>query len=416
MTLPSLPEDQVDLVSWLVGQDDVVFNNKEQDFYQGAKDFYSLPSGNTSEWLPSEDLCRDVSDDDLLYKEGFDMKLEDCIAVDTNANTWQDLLIGSDAEFVRQVDQEHQLVQLRVNQEQLSYKSQVLINSNIPQFSTVKYDNSRYEPSQSCDHQSYGSPYYGYDNSFNSPLSSYCESACSPPDVSSEFGSPMSGYDEPTVDFSDLDFSSSKTEQPYDHGYESLDKFSDVKYEHVFKRPETLFDELQVGITCNPINIETDEEIFEISDDESQYHSPTLCVIDGIGDNSPAADSKNVVYCKRFSSPRASVDSVSGSFQGVGMLDINSESDHSENRVVCGQKRKAPYTQAERKLRKKEQNKRAAIKYREKKKIECDEIEGEYYVENAKFEELQSKLKAKVSELLVYHQLVLEKMPDFYEQ
>lgn len=412
MTLPSLSEDQLDLVSWLVGQDDLVFNNKEQDFYQGAKDFYSLPSGNTSEWLPSEDLCRDVPDDDLLYKEGVHMKLEDCIAVDTNANTWQDLLMGSDAEFVRKVDQEHQLVQLHANQEQLSYENEVLINSNFPQFSTVEDDNSRYEPGQSCDYQTYGSPHYGYDVSFNSPLSSYTESACSPP---SEFGSPMSGYDEHTVDFSDHKFSFSKSEIPYDYGYESQPKYSDVKYERVFKRPETSVDE-QMVITCNPINTETDEEIFEVSDDEGRYQSPSLCVIDGIGDYSTTADAKNVVYCKRFSSPRESVGSISGSLQGVGMLDIDSESDHSENRVLCGQKRKAPYTQIERKLRKKEQNKRAAIKYREKKKIECDEIEGEYSAESKKYEELQSKLKAKVSELLVYHQLVLEKMPDLYEQ
>lgn len=416
MNLPNLPEDQMDLVSWLIDQED--YNNNKQDFYLGAKDLCLLPSGNTSEWLPSEDLCRDVPDDDLLYQGDVDMKLEDCIAVDTNASNWQDMLIGSDAEFVRQVDQQHQLLQLNANKQEQLCHEKISINNSIPQFSTVKYDNSRYEPSKSFNYQTYSSPHYGYSDSANSPLSSYSlaspPSVLSEPSVSSDFGSPLSGYDESTVDFSDINFESSKKEQPY-HVHESLDQYSDVKYEQIYNKPETPFVE-QIGITCNPISTETDEEIFELSDDEGGYQSPSLCVIDGFGDYSAASDSKNVIYCKRFSSPRTSVDSITGSLQGVSMHGVNSDSNHFENNVACSQKRKAPYTQVERKLRKKEQNKRAAIRYREKKKLESDEIEGEYTVEVNKYEEVQSKLKAKISELLVYHQLALEKIPDLYEQ
>lgn len=101
-------------------------------------------------------------------------------------------------------------------------------------------------------------------------------------------------------------------------------------------------------------------------------------------------------------------DSVDGSMASPvsGMCD-DSESDDSFSVGSSG--KRVPFTATERRLRKKEQNKRAAIRYREKKKTEMEEVSDVHHEALQLNKKLQAEKSKKLAEFGVLRSLLMAK-------
>lgn len=99
-------------------------------------------------------------------------------------------------------------------------------------------------------------------------------------------------------------------------------------------------------------------------------------------------------------------DSVDVSIASPGMFEDSESDDFS---VASSSGKRVPFTVTERRLRKKEQNKRAAIRYREKKKSEMEIVTEEHQQTLILNKKLQEEKKKVLAEFAVIRSLLVEK-------
>jgi len=450
-----LPGAQVDLVNWL---DDPVLNTNYQGFREGAKETYLPPaaSNRSQNWSPVySDISNDLLDSDLASDN-----LDDCLSLNLKDDNFHMQLSGEDAKWARGVAEDYKQLQQRSGRRRKQAHSGQL-------HLEVQYGQQQFDDGYSSNGPN-DSPFQQY-RDVDSPFSPISDSISSP--LSEAYNSPEycnfytpeqcvnqnNSWDLEELDQNDINTlikSESCCTSP-DGQYENELKISDNCYSQLSSNIYNNEDSNKSYIIAfdNDNTSVADEATIEIGDTFKEKPAQVICSSNtdfgynlqqsaqeggwygnNIDNSSPNAcgsperktSLKDIITHEGDSILRDLISPITGSDGSqitarYGALSVNfvhnsqaidnPNEDYSEVDFYPGKKAKrVPFTAEERKLRKKEQNKRAAIIYREKKKKEMDGITERYENALKLHSELEELKKKKIAEFELMQSLLLEKL------
>jgi len=363
----------IDLQSWLFEGETLP---EKQDFHKGAKEDYSvfIGPGSSPHAITSDDIPGWSEKDSADWYA--DLNLDDCFQIDLKNNAWRDNLSGEDAKWASTVLGEYQKFML---------KNEVQEAENETEYNSFDASKDDFTQATEVFHSLPSSP-----ESWEGTIDNmYCDRGQSSDEIEANY------HEFPS--------------KPEDRG-QSSDEIETTHQEFPSK-----------------------PEIIKVPISEAIIH-PQIKVLDVETKSLPATS--KIIFCKRITMP--SPKSVRSSpplkdiitEKGDELLEdfvkleepiANSHFDDRDNLQeipspeydYCevknvSRKRRVPFSQAERKQRKKEQNKRAAIRYREKKKEEQDQMFGSIDEEEDKNLSLREENVRLVSEKEIVKRLFLD--------
>jgi len=382
LDLSGLQDANVDLVNWLVEQDEGHQSySVKQDFLEGAKEIYSLPV--------SQESCSNYNEGGDVYDTG----LQDCLSVDLRGDRWQERLTGVDAEWARGVALEYQAFQQR--------------------------------------RKSGGSGAMSPRSDDLSSLQASCWSDdLSSPQRWSEISSPNSNFYSPDyqLEFTPFQAATDDTTESMDVSptYDSLalceEKF-DKNSLHMAHNQDVVsnVNAVEEALPAEPL-------VIKVGLDQA-FSSPSIKVVDCDVKPNEDRNNSNVIYCRKFSfgDSKQNVsdiklknviesrgdeileEMVQPTFSTVRRVSLDSMSADDDDTTRLTKRKRVPFSREEKKGRKKEQNKRAATRYREKKKSETDELIITLTGEEEKQMKLKDSVKQRYHELMILRSLLARK-------
>jgi len=405
---------QDDLVNWL---DNPAPTPQEhlQGFREGAKETYPPPSSYplplaASNWSPvySDDF------DDLLGADLSSENLDDCLSLNMKDENWHRKLSGDDAKWAAQVSRDYQQFkqQKRMSRGQLD-------DLHAGQQYT---DDAGYLSSEQTDSPPYQVTYQGgYSSPPSVPRSSVSNSpfseAYNSPEYQNFYTPDQSIRQDNDWDLNELDEDEIKsimesvslpTSPNGQQCVETSGNYNVNDFESIYR------------IVCeNSLNDAAPSETkLEIG---SPYENENICYENSTPEtsySSSAYEEQNTVLKDVISEEGDSIlqDLISPIKQGDGsqITACYMTSSYADPLVGTSQQvkitKRVPFTAEERRLRKKEQNKRAAVKYREKKKTEVDYETDRYDEAVNRNKALKERKRAALAEFDVIRSLLMEKL------
>jgi len=425
--------ENIDLQSWL-------FEEDGQDFCVGAKEDYAFAGqGSFSpQEITSDDIPGWTEKDSIKWNA--DLNLDDCLSIDLKSKSWHDNLIGEDAKWASNVYDEYQRF---MAQEKAKDAVQDCFNVNSENF-MLGHDCQDSE--LECDLES---------NLFPLTPDSLIENICN--DIIDETNESDNKLHFENNDYSnDLSKDEAECQQSFENDqpmdslcYEVQNSVDSNKPDHYSNYPS------QDEADCQ-LSFENDQRMddlcYEVPDSVesnkpqiitvplSEAVEPQIQVINVESFKQESPEHSKIIFCRRvtlpspcltpstLALPRRSSLPLTSPPPSVPLKDIITEQgdelfrDFVEmedevkpepellrwSEVEENRKRRIPYTQAERKMRKKEQNKRAAIKYRERKKEEQEKISGSLEEEEERYRQLKEESMRLMTEKEMVKQLFLD--------
>jgi len=375
LDLSGLQDANVDLVNWLVEQDEgqQSFNSVKQDFLEGAKEIYSLPVAQES--------CSNYDEGGDVYDTG----LHDCLSLDLRGDHWQDRLTGVDAEWARGVALEYQVFQQR----RKSGGSDDLSSLQASCWSDDLSSPQRWSEISSPPNSNFYSPDY---QQVFTPFQAATDDTTESMDVSPNYDS--------------LALCEEKFDKNSLHMAHNQDVVSNV----------------QEALPAEPL-------VIKVGLDQA-FSSPSIRVVDCDVKPNEDLNNSNVIYCRKFSfgDSKQNVseniklknviesrgdeileEMVQPTFSTVRRVSLDSMSAADDDTTRLTKRKRVPFSREEKKGRKKEQNKRAATRYREKKKSETDELIITLSGEEEKQTKLKDSVKQRYHELMILRSLLARK-------
>jgi len=448
-----LPGAQVDLVNWL---DEPVINQEYQGFCEGAKETY-LPSpavNRARNWSP---VYSDVSDD-LLDSDLASDNLDDCLSLNLKDDNFHMQLSGEDAEWARGVAEDYRQLQQkrtgrRRRQAQCSgqqhfddgYSSNGPIDSPPYQYYRRDVVNSPSSPASDLTSspmsETYNSPEYCnfytpeqsvnqnnnwdleelYQEDINTVIKS--ERGLTSPHGQSEINFVNTSILQPRLS----NYNNEESNQSYIIAYDNDSKAS-IAEETTIEIGHNYEVEKQAPFIHSRNN---EFGYCQQSTPKNEWYGSSAANTPHDGYQSPDSQQpslKDLIthegdsILRDLISPiqRADGSEITARFVGASSeyvddphsIDdpLNEESSSEASFYSEKKAKRVPFTAEERRLRKKDQNKRAAVKYREKKKIEMDEITERYQAGLKLNTELEEMKRKKMAEFDMIRSLLLEKL------
>lgn len=407
-----LQESQVDLVNWF---ENPAPAQQQQGFRDGAKETYppAFSSLSASTWSPAhpDDY------DDLLGANLSSENLDDCLSLNMKDENWHRQLSGADAEWAEQVSRDYRQLKQKKRKrsgpldDHLSgYKQQYTDDGYLsneptdsPPYQTGFYSplsNLRSSVKSSPFSEAYNSPEY---QTFHTPEQSICQNN------DWDLNELEEKYVQSLVE--SVSLPTSPNDQQYVESSENtddLDSIYRVICENDHEDNTSYETTVEMGSTYQNESIWDDKGALETSYSGNVHESGNLLLKDVISEEGDSilqnlispirqADGSQITACYQASSYSEPLEEET--FQQTGY-----------NNTVLKRPKRVPFTAEERRLRKKEQNKRAAIKYREKKKVEGEDISERYEAVIRLNSELKEKKKQTLAEFDVIRSLLLEKL------
>jgi len=395
LDLSGLQDANVDLVNWLVEQDEGQQSySVKQDFLEGAKEIYSLPVAQES--------CSNYDEGGDVYDTG----LHDCLSLDLRGDHWQDRLTGVDAEWARRVALEYQAFQQRRKSGGTDASDDL----------SQAFQQRR---------KSGGSD----DMSSLQASSCWSDDLSSSPQRWSEISSP------PNSNFYSPDYQQVFT--PFQAATDDTTESMDVSPNYdSLALCEEKFDKNSLHMAHNQDVVSNVEEalpaeplVIKVGLDQA-FSSPSIRVVDCDVKPNEHLNNSNVIYCRKFSfgDSKQNVsesiklknviesrgdeileEMVQPTFSTVRRVSLDSMSAADDDTTRLTKRKRVPFSREEKKGRKKEQNKRAATRYREKKKSETDELIITLSGEEEKQTKLKDSVKQRYHELMILRSLLARK-------
>jgi len=451
-------ESQVDLVNWL-DNNPAPAQQLKQGFRDGAKETYRPSSTSplpASTWSPAypDDY------DDLLGANLSSENLDDCLSLNMKDDNWHRKLSGADAEWAEQVSRDYRQLKQQKKRissghlpasdnlsghlpdhlsghlpdhlsghlaDHLSGQLADHLSGHLPDHLSgdrQQYTDDGYlsnEPTDSPPHQ----------GGFYSPLSAPRSSANNSP-FSEAYNSPeyqtfytpeQSIRQNNDWDLNELEenyvkslvesvsLPTSPNGQQYVESSENTEDFDSIYKIVCGNSPNYITSDgtnLEMGLAYQNENLWDDNSALETSSSSNVQESEKMLLKDVISEEGDSILQNLISPIKQ-----ANGSEITACY--------NASSSYSEPREVTFQQtgyeqtgakrpKKVPFTAEERRLRKKEQNKRAAIKYREKKKVQVDDIYERYEAVVNRNKELKEEKKRTLAEFDVIRSLLLEKL------
>jgi len=407
---------QVDLVNWLDAP-----ASTQQGFREGAKETYHPPS-SSSLFLPSSAYSSPAYSDDYDDLLGTDLagdNLDDCLSLDMSDDNWHRRLSGEDAKWAEQVSRDYRQLRQKKKSAICSSSRELADNCTVGPVADDGYLSN--EPTDSPPYQQmYQGGFYSPQSVATSPFSE----AYNSPEYQSfqtQDQSPFQVDEDLTVledeDMKYLMESVSFPTSPSSKDAGSTERYDADSFDNIYRmicedseKDLTPLEEMETSPAVESFDRSRQSENIWLDNSEAEpsYVSNNVVesedtvlkdVIDEEGDS----------ILQDLISP---IQQADGS-QITASYDVRSiEGSSLQTGLDCSAKRtkRVPFTAEERRLRKKEQNKRAAIKYREKKRSETDDAADRFEAVIKKNSELKEKKRRALAEFDVIRSLLLEKL------
>jgi len=420
MNAASPSGDNIDLQSWLFEEESFI---GPSDFCLGAKENYSFINGQGStspQAITSDDIPGWTESHTADWYA--DLNLDDCLRVNLKGNDWNNTLSGEDAKLVMSVYDDYQ----KLMQEQ-DFPSQ----SNQSSFDDIQFEDNFVSLKE-------------LDGNLSASLESLAGRV---EDIfSSQVNVEVKNEGDCIIDAQPCENEGDCIidAQPCENEggciiegqtYENEDRcFIDVQPhengDDCFIYSQSYGNEGDCIIEAQPYErhmYENSPTIVTVPLSEAMSQ-PQLKVLEFDEPNS--CEDKQFIYCKKFTISSPSVEQPIAQLKDVITEKgdelvrdlVESQFNSSETRMdslgaplnryytesPVETKRKRPYSLAERKLRKKEQNKRAAIRYREKKKEEQEQVFSSIDEEEQKNKELKREHWNMMSEMAIVKRLFVD--------
>lgn len=416
MDIDGLPGASVDLVDWLVEKEGPNIYAGSQDFYQGAKETYSLPVHEKCDL--SSPLVFVLQRDDVVRENAQccdDLSLDECLAVDMSQDTWAEKLTGRDGDWARHIAQEFREFQ----------HSRRNSKDSVSPFLSPRSDSSY----STTPISSFYSPEHGEPFSPDYRVDDLDSMTCGQMNFTDNVYEPVVfPVDEQKVDFMCL-----KDVEPFNPDHLDICDEGEIKVENQieplnenkFVLPEEQRDQVDSG-SCYQRMIDVHRQ--------DSFDAPSIRIVETEPVEAPNQNRSKIIYCKKFTNQAvrskradnvklkeviaAEGDQIlqslvpSSSIAKDFSVMVESSAFEGLNASKYGKIKRGCFSPVERKSRKKEQNKRAATKYRVKKRSEMDILMADRDHELERETSLKEELQRKFSEFKILRELFLEKTKD----